>query len=262
MSRSTKWRVFLSCVGFLAFIYAIASLDPGQRKQAQVEISAMAEKQESENVAETKTMYLTFDDGPSKNTQAVLDILDQYDIKATFFVTGENPEYASMIKTIYERGHRLGMHTYSHKYSALYASVDDYFKDLAQIHDLIQTQTGEDVRILRFPGGSSNTISKNYGNGIMSTLVKEVEAKGYQYYDWNAHNGDGDPGLSADTLNARALKDIKGKSEVMMLLHDGSGNANTVKSLDALLKELIKQGWTFKTIDSQGMSVFHHHVAN
>ena len=83
--------------------------------------------------SDEKIVYLTLDDGPSDNTQAVLDILDKYNAKATFFVTGEMPEYKDMIKAAYDKGHTIGMHTYSHDYAKVYASVDAYFQDLDQI---------------------------------------------------------------------------------------------------------------------------------
>lgn len=263
MDRKTKQKVFLCCLGFLTIIYGLASIDGGRRKKVQEEVAAMAEKKEVPEIAKEKIMYLTFDDGPSANTEKVLDILDKYSIKATFFVTGENPEYADMIKTIYDRGHALGIHTFSHEYSKIYVSKDAYMEDLQKVAALIKDKSGQDVHIVRFPGGSSNTVSRNYCQGVMTQLSQEMDSNGYQYYDWNAHNGDGDPSLSAESLYNRAMKDIKGKDEVMMLMHDGAGNENTVESLDDVLQSMVQQGWTFKTIEETAeMSVFHHHIAN
>ena len=141
--------------------------------------------------SDEKIVYLTLDDGPSDNTQAVLDILDKYNAKATFFVTGEMPEYKDMIKAAYDKGHTIGMHTYSHDYAKVYASVDAYFQDLDQIGQMVQEEIGYVPCFIRFPGGSSNTVSKKYTAGIMSTLVQEVQNRGYQYYDWNGSSGDG-----------------------------------------------------------------------
>lgn len=135
--------------------------------------------------SDEKVVYLTLDDGPSKNTQAVLDILDKYNAKATFFVTGAMPEYKDMIKKAYDKGHTIGMHTYSHDYAKVYASVDAYFQDLDQIGQLVKEEIGYVPCFIRFPGGSSNTISASYTKGIMTTLTQEVQARGYQYYDWN-----------------------------------------------------------------------------
>lgn len=264
MDRKTKIKVFISCMCFLGMIYGLASLDQEHRKQVEDEIATMAEDATSKPVmAKEKIMYLTFDDGPSKHTQEVLDLLNKYSIKATFFVTGENAEYSSMIKTIHEQGHTLGIHTYSHDYAKIYTSVDAYFQDIEKVSNLIKSETGVDTTLLRFPGGSSNTVSKKYCDGIMTTLAKAVEEQGYTYYDWNAHNGDGDPSISADALYNQTMREIEGKDHVVLLLHDGAGNQNTIDSLDRVLIELIQQGWTFKVIEPNDQdAIVHHHIAN
>lgn len=266
MTRKTNIKVLISCLCFLAVIYGLASLDQGHRKTLESSISTMAEEtptQKETPPAQQKIMYLTFDDGPSKHTQEVLDLLDRYQIKATFFVTGENPEYASMIKTIHEKGHALGIHTYSHEYSQIYRSTTDYFQDVEKVSNLIKQEAGIESHILRFPGGSSNTVSRNYCEGIMSALAKEAEAKGYAYYDWNVHNGDGDPSLSADALYQQLMKELEGKTSAMVLMHDGSGNQHTVESLDQVLKQLVQDGWTFQIIEEHGNTpLFHHTIAN
>src|SRR5699024_8931981 len=128
-------------------------------------------------------IYLTFDDGPRDGTtDVILDILKEKGVKATFFVTMNGND--SLIKRIVDEGHSIGIHTASHKYDIIYASRDNYFNDLEQVHKRIYDITGVDSKLIRFPGGSSNTISKKYSEGIMSTLTKEVLNKGYQYYDW------------------------------------------------------------------------------
>lgn len=212
--------------------------------------------------AENKVMYLTFDDGPSKLTQEIIDILDTYQIKATFFVTGSNPAYYDKIKLASEKGHGIAIHTFSHNYKEIYASEEAYFKDLEKMNAVIKKQIGKDVKVLRFPGGSSNTVSKKYQNKIMSVLTKSVLAKGYQYYDWNASNGDGNSNLDKQTLIRTAKEECKGKDEVMMLMHDGTGNKATVEALPTILENLLEQGYAFKLIDESTASAFHHHVAN
>lgn len=108
-----------------------------------------------------KVVYLTFDDGPSANTQRVLDILDQYDAKATFFITAQQPDYFPMIKKVYDEGHTVGLHSYTHEYDQVYASVDAYFDDLEKIGEVAKEQLGFVPCFIRFPGGASNSISKN-----------------------------------------------------------------------------------------------------
>lgn len=209
-----------------------------------------------------KTMYLTFDDGPSKNTQKVLDILDEYHVKATFFVTGSNPKYYNDIKKAYDKGHGIAIHTFSHDYKKIYSSEDAYFKDVDKMNALIKEQIGHPVKALRFPGGSSNTVSRNYQNKIMSVLTQAVLSKGYQYYDWNASNGDGNCYASSAVLISTAKKEVHGKNEVMMLMHDGTGNNATIKALPVILKDFIDQGYVFKIIDDTTAEAFHHHIAN
>ena len=108
-----------------------------------------------------KIVYLTFDDGPSDNTKKILDILDQYKVKGTFFVTGNNQKKNDLIRLAYEKGHSIGLHTYTHDYASVYASEENYFKDLQEIPDMVENVTGEKSCLIRFPGGSSNTISKS-----------------------------------------------------------------------------------------------------
>lgn len=213
------------------------------------------------NEVDEKVMYITFDDGPSQNTEEILNILDEYDIKATFFVTGENPESYDLMNETALRGHVLAIHTFSHEYSKLYESVDSYFEDVKLVSDLISTETGIDSTILRFPGGSSNTVSRKYSSGIMSVLAKEAERRGYQYFDWNASNGDGNPNLSPDSLVSQAKREIKENNNVMMLMHDGKGNGNTVKALPQILQFIKDEGYECKVIDST-TPVFHHTIAN
>lgn len=209
----------------------------------------------------TKIMYLTFDDGPSKNTEEILNILDEYGIKATFFVTAESPDYLYLIKEEKERGHAIGVHTYSHDYSQIYQSLDAYFDDLNKMNEIIKEQTGEYSTLLRFPGGSSNTISQKYSSGIMTTLAQKVQELGYNYYDWNASNGDGNSSSSVDALVEQGIEEVKDQDITMVLMHDGAGSDETVKALPTLLQSYQEQGYEFRIID-ESTPLFHHHIYN
>ena len=206
-----------------------------------------------------KVVYLTIDDGPSENTQAVLDILDKYDCKATFFVTGICPDYAYQIKEEYRRGHTVGMHTYSHDYAQVYSSQAAFYADLDAIGQVVSEQIGFVPCFIRFPGGSSNAISANYTRGIMSSLVDGVQAEGYQYYGWNASTGDGDV-HTADELFANACE-FDELENVVMLCHDSSTKQETVKALPRIIEHYQKLGYTFEAIDRTTM-VPHHGVNN
>ena len=210
---------------------------------------------------QTKTVYLTFDDGPSANTQPVLDILDQYGIKATFFVTGINPDYLSMISECYRRGHTIGMHTYSHDYEQVYASVDAYWQDLGQIADVVRQQIGYVPCFIRFPGGSSNTISANYTLGIMSELAQEVVNEGYQYYDWDASCGDGAVHTADELVEATKADTAYGYQSIVFLMHDGAEKQTTVEALPRIIEYFQSEGYTFAPID-RSTCVPHHGIGN
>ncbi|MEG0527890.1 MAG: polysaccharide deacetylase family protein [Longicatena sp.] len=254
MRKEAFRDVVICCVIFLLFVFG-ASL--------WIQKFQPYDKQNTTTVSgeQEKVVYLTFDDGPSQNTQAILDVLDTYKVKATFFVTGENISYQDLIFQEFNKGHAIGIHTYSHNYKEIYASEEAYLKDMEKVNALIEKQIGHKVNIFRFPGGASNTISRKYCNGIMKSLSDTLLKKGYQYYDWNASNGDGNSSLDSATLISTAIKEIGELDEVMLLMHDGAGNSATVKALPAIIEHLVKKGYTFKVINYE-TPVFHHHIAN
>jgi len=207
-----------------------------------------------------KTVYLTFDDGPSENTEKVLDILDKYGAHATFFVTGAMPNYYDMIGEAYRRGNTVGMHTFTHDYASCYASVDAYFGDLDQIAQVIRDQIGYVPYLMRFPGGSSNTVSRRYCSGIMSTLASELPARGYQYYDWNVSSGDGGGTLPVDELVANSTA-YGNFTNVILLCHDSSAKTTTVEALPQIIEYYQAQGFVFKAITRETV-VVHHGIQN
>lgn len=211
--------------------------------------------------SEPRTVYLTFDDGPSENTADVLDILDQYGIKATFFVTGINPEYFDMIGECYARGHTIGLHTYSHEYDQVYASVDAYWDDLNAIGEVVSEQIGYVPCFIRFPGGSSNTISANYTQGIMTELSLEVVDAGYQYFDWDASCGDGAEHTADELVDATMADTSYGYTSIVFLMHDGAGKQTTVEALPRIIEYFQDEGYEFAAID-RSTCVPHHGIGN
>lgn len=204
----------------------------------------------SEHQSDEKVVYLTFDDGPSENTQKIMDILARYNVKATFFVTGRNQKYNYLIKDAYNAGHTIALHTYSHDYQTVYASVDDYFDDLNKVGQMVKNEIGFVPHYIRFPGGSSNTISRKYCQGIMSTLTKEVVEKGYQYYDWNADSTDASGNhVAVDKLirNGTLCHD----NNVMILCHDAQAKDTTVQALPSIIEHYQSLGYSFKGIDDK-----------
>ena len=165
-------------------------------------------------------IYLTFDDGPKEGTtNIILDILKAEGVKATFFVTNSGPDY--LIKRMHDEGHTVALHTASHNYATVYASVDAYFNDLYSVGSRVKRITGVDSKIIRFPGGSSNTISRRYCAGIMSALTKEVLNRGYKYYDWNVSSGDADPNSITSTyVYNNVVNGLRKNRSNMVLMHD------------------------------------------
>ena len=205
-----------------------------------------------------KMIYLTFDDGPSGYTWELLDILDRYNVKATFFVTGRGD--SSLIGEEYRRGHAIGLHTYSHNYATVYTSVDAYFNDLNAINEVVKAQTGSYSNIIRFPGGSSNTVSANYSSGIMSQLTSMVEARGYKYYDWNVSSGDGSSViLESSGYASNVINGLGNGSSYVVLQHDT--NINSIRAVSSIIEYGLSHGYSFGTLDVNG-PIIHHRVSN
>lgn len=206
-----------------------------------------------------KTVYLTIDDGPSALTSHVLDILDRYNCKATFFVVGHNQDSFPMIAEAYKRGHTIGLHTYSHDYAEVYSSVDAYFADLEAIGQVVKEQIGYVPCFIRFPGGSSNGISANYSAGIMTELTQLVQQRGYQYYDWNLSVGDGSEHTTEEIVGYGTTS--PGEENIMLLCHDSALKQTTVDALPSIIEFYQAQGYTFEALDRNSW-VCHHGVNN
>ena len=206
-----------------------------------------------------KVIYLTIDDGPSANTERVLDILDQYGCKATFFVTGQNPEYFDWIKKAYDRGHTIGLHSMTHDFERCYSSPEGFWEEFDEIGQVVKDQIGYVPCFIRFPGGASNTISSDYSQGIMSFLVGDVQERGYQYYDWEESCGDG-ADHTAQELIDNGCHPLD-NDNVIYLAHDGSGKATTAEALPAIIEYYQAQGYSFEAIDRSTM-LYQHGVSN
>ena len=205
-----------------------------------------------------KVAYLTFDDGPSINTMKILDILDQYNVKATFFVIyhkGMTKQY----KAIVDRGHTIALHSYTHDYSKIYKSEKGYYSDLNKIHDYVKKTTGVDSRIIRFPGGSSNTVSNKYNKGIMKTLKSSVTKNGYYYHDWNVSSGDaGGINRKASVLLGNVKKGVGKKKVINVLMHDtGKSKMTTVEALPSIIEYIRKQGYSFEALTEDSVLIQH-----
>ena len=197
---------------------------------------------------EAGVIYLTFDDGPSgATTPTILNILKKYNVKATFFVTSSNGGSDDLIKRAYNEGHKIALHTYSHEYGQIYVSDEAFFNDLKKISDRVERVTGEKSMLTRFPGGSSNTVSRRYSTNIMSRLVNEVEAKGYTYFDWNVDSRDAE-GKNADQIYSYTTSGLSKSHGNVVLMHDIK--YTTMNALERVIQYGQNNGYTFKVLDS------------
>lgn len=211
-----------------------------------------------------KYVYLTFDDGPSNNTPGVLEILKKNNVKATFFVIyNKNSEY---YRQIVADGQTLALHTYTHDYKQVYASVDAYFSDLDRISAYVKKITGIHSTLVRLPGGSSNTISRHYCVGVMKNVTQELGKRGYNYFDWNAQC------MDATTKNispTQILSNVKSFTEIddvkkpfiMLLLHNGSSETTTKQALQSIIDYYRANGYQFESVTSDTPAV-HQQVQN
>lgn len=184
---------------------------------------------------DTHYVYLTFDCVPGKNTDAILDVLDSYQLKATFFVSGKvNEEYYETLNRIVSEGHTLGMHSYSNQYSTIYASTDAFSRDLTQISDFLYDVTGVRSSYYRFPGGSSNEIS----NVDMAEFVHILNSNQISYFDWNVSAGDAASNYSSEDVVANVIDGVRQYKTSVVLLHDAPDKSTTVEALAPLIDEL------------------------
>ncbi len=190
-----------------------------------------------------KVVYLTFDDGPHKYTARLLDILDKYNVKATFFVTNQFPAYQNMIGESHRRGHTIALHTYSHNYSNIYRNEDAYYDDLSLIHNICVNQTGVEPTIIRFPGGTNNGVSKKYCAGIMTALTQSISYHGYLYCDWNVSSGDAGGVFTREQVAANVINGIQKNSVSIVLQHDIKGFS--VEAVDDIIFWGLEHGYTF-----------------
>ena len=210
---------------------------PGQTGETASDTETEARTGTEAGITAAHKVYLTFDDGPSIYTDQILDILDDYDVKATFFVVGKETETAAeAMKEIVARGHTLGMHSYSHKYTEVYASMESFEEDFTKIHDLLYDTTGVESTVYRFPGGSSNTISRI----DMSDFADYLDTQGVRFFDWNISSGDGGRVLlSVDELVENVTSHIEQRETAIILMHDSADKPTTVEALPTIIENIL-----------------------
>lgn len=210
-------------------------------------VSGMDEEDNLAKEGDVHKVYLTFEDGPSENTAAILDVLNQYQVKATFFVVGkEDDESKALYKRIADEGHTLGMHSYSNKYSTIYESKEAFETDFKELQDYLYELTGVESKYYRFPGGSNNQIS----NVDMSEFIQYLNSQGVTYYDWNVSAGDAtSQAYTSEDIVANVTENIVKYKTSVVLLHDADDKSATVDALGPLIEALQNMGAEILPID-------------
>lgn len=204
-----------------------------------------------------KIVYLTFDDGPSRYTEGLLDTLALYNVKASFFTV--NTRYASLIAQEAAGGHSVGIHSASHDYGKIYSGEDAFWADIWTQQEIIRQMTGNTVSLLRFPGGSGNTVSRNYSAGIMTRLTQAVTEQGYRYFDWNVSAGDAGGTTTSKGVFENVTKGIEAHEVSVVLQHDTMGFS--VDAVERILIWGLSRGYTFLPLDSSAPTA-HQAVVN
>ena len=243
--------------GEYELIYSISNA-AGDTVSAKRRVTVQGEPCPAAETPAEKTIYLSFDDGPGPYTDMLLDVLDAYGVKASFFVTGNGSRYNSCIKRAYEAGHSIGVHSYSHQYGYIYSSEENFFNDFNAVQQLIYEQTGSYSQLFRFPGGSSNTVSR-FNRGVISRLSAELEDMGYRYFDWNVNSRDAEGVSDPSVIAANIINGCAGKSCSVVLQHDIK--RSSVYAVEAVIQWGLENGYSFKPLSLSSPCV-HQSIAN
>ena len=195
-----------------------------------------------------KVVYLTFDDGPSDYTLPLLDVLDQYGVKATFFDVGIRTDVAEKaMKETVKRGHVLAVHSYTHDFRSIYQSPNAFLEDFKKERDYIRSVTGVEPTIFRFAGGSINGFNK----GTAKSIIKEMERRGYTYYDWNVDSQDATGNnIPTQRIYNNVIQGVKGKDKAIVLMHNTNLKRTTLEILPSIIEELQRMGYRFDVLDN------------
>lgn len=194
-----------------------------------------------------KQVYLTFDDGPSKNiTPQILDILKENDVKATFFVLGARVDlYPDTLKREFNEGHYIANHGYSHSYKTIYTSRDTTFDEYVQCENAIKNALGipeYNSYLFRFPGGSSG--------GKYSSVKSEArdlfDSYGIAYTNWNCLTGDAAGSKTKEECMQEMIDTKANQNSIILLMHDANDKQQTVDALPEVIQYYKNEGYTFK----------------
>lgn len=208
-------------------------------------------------VIATGVICLTFDDGPSSVTPQVLDALKENNVKATFFIVDYSEQSKSTIQRIIDEGHTLAIHGMSHDYAKIYSSAEAVTDNFTSLQEKIKKDFNYDAKYVRFPGGSSNTISRNYCEGVMTEAVKKVQEEGLEYYDWNVDVDDAGSARTPSEIYNNFVCGILPGVENIVLMHDGEGHMPTAEALQQIINYAKENGYVFTAISENTIPAKH-----
>ena len=235
----------------------IAEDTSGNQTKAKRTVIVKAVPQPDTVTPDGKVIYLTFDDGPGKYTKRLLEVLDKYNVKVTFFTV--KTSYAHLMAAQAQAGHTVAIHSATHEYAKIYASEDAYFADLELQQNLIEQYTGIRSTLVRFPGGSSNNISANYNKGIMTRLAKSLKSMGYQYFDWNVDSKDAGGAKTAQEVFENVINGVQKRRVSVVLQHDIY--EFSVDAVEMIISWGLANGYTFLPMDATSPTA-HHVIKN
>lgn len=217
----------------------------------------------SDNVGSSKRLYLTFDDGPSSEvTPRILDILKKNNAKATFFILNYSDANKEIVRRAINEGHTIAIHGYSHDYATIYASDETFMNNVYRLRDKLMADFGYEAKLVRFPGGSSNTISCDYNKGIISRMAKRLEQEGFTYFDWNISSGDAAGNtVSADVIYRNVTKGLFGEGNNVVLMHDTNYKTTTADALQDIIYYAKANGYELLAL-TPDTKPCHHGIAN
>lgn len=245
--------LFCMIVGIFAYKTRTISTDRIVLSSMYEELSA-PDREIHATAEEQKICYLTFDDGPSSNTEKILDILAKYQAKATFFVIGSGlqEEMRPTLERIVEEGHAIGMHANEHKYAKLYASLDSFLADYECLYKTLRDDFGIETAIFRFPGGSACT----YLNGQGKAYIQRMHERGFSCFDWNVTGEDSVGTPDASSIQRNVFSMVFQYRHPIVLLHDSQIAGQTIEALPGIIEEIRDNGYRFDSLENAEEYIF------